>query len=30
MELIQERYTALGFTFENRLASEAAKLATSP
>jgi len=27
MELIQERYAALGFTFENRLAAEAARLA---
>jgi 4-hydroxy-2-oxoheptanedioate aldolase len=27
MELIQQRYSALGFTFENRLAAEAAALA---
>jgi 4-hydroxy-2-oxoheptanedioate aldolase len=29
MEQIQQRYAALGFTFENRLAAEAAKLAAS-
>ncbi len=29
MELIQERYAALGFTFDNRLAQEAARLAPS-
>jgi 4-hydroxy-2-oxoheptanedioate aldolase len=29
MELIQQRYASLGFTFENRLAAEAARLAAS-
>jgi len=30
LELIQQRYTPLGFTFENRLAVEAVRLATLP
>jgi len=30
MEQIQERYAKLGFTFENRLAAEAARLLSSP
>jgi 4-hydroxy-2-oxoheptanedioate aldolase len=29
MEQIQQRYAALGFTFENQLAAQAAKLAES-